>query len=57
MKAMFIEPVLMLTSSLLWIVVLPVAAVVCSGLALFDRLGGLVTSLTRLHVPAPSSPA
>jgi len=35
-KAIFIEPLLIVASSLLWIIVLPFAAVVCSGIAISD---------------------
>jgi hypothetical protein len=38
MKAMFIEPFLIVASSLLWIIVLPFAALVCSGIAISDRV-------------------
>jgi hypothetical protein len=38
MKAIFIEPLLVMTSSLLWIIVLPIAALVCSGIAISDRV-------------------
>jgi hypothetical protein len=38
MKAFLIEPLLVVTSSLLWIIVLPVAALVCSGIAISDRV-------------------
>jgi cytochrome c-type biogenesis protein CcmH/NrfF len=41
MKAIFLEPLLVVTSSLLWIIVLPVAALVCSGVAIFDRVEAL----------------
>lgn len=57
MKAMFIEPVLVLASSLLWVVVLPVAALICSGIALSDRLGTHGAGPTGINFPAPSSPA
>jgi hypothetical protein len=33
-RTIFIEPVLIVASSLLWIIVLPFAAVVCSGIAI-----------------------
>lgn len=36
MRTMFIEPFLIMASSLLWIIVLPFAALVCSGIALSD---------------------
>lgn len=35
-RTIFIEPVLIVASSLLWIIVLPFAAVVCSGIAISD---------------------
>jgi hypothetical protein len=35
-RTIFIEPVLIVASSLLWIIVLPVAAVVRSGIAISD---------------------
>jgi len=38
MKAMFIEPFLIVASSLLWILVLPFAALFCSGLALSHQV-------------------
>jgi len=38
MKAIFIEPFLILASSLLWILVLPFAALVCSGVAISHRV-------------------
>ena len=38
MKAIFIEPFLIVASSLLWIIVLPFAALVCSGIAISDRV-------------------
>ena len=41
MKAMFIEPFLVAASSLLWIIVLPFAALVCSGIAISDRVEAL----------------
>ena len=41
MKAIFIEPFLVAASSLLWIFVLPFAALVCSGIAISDRVEGL----------------
>ncbi|MEO7167949.1 MAG: hypothetical protein ABI787_01340 [Spartobacteria bacterium] len=66
MKAIFIEPVLMLVSSLLWIVVLPIAALVCSGLAISERvetfkaasLGAKMTAQPEFRAAShPSSPA
>ena len=33
-RTIFIEPVLIVASSLLWIIVLPFAAVICSGIAI-----------------------
>jgi len=38
MKAILIEPLLVATTSLLWIIVLPLAAVVCSGLTISERV-------------------
>lgn len=66
MKTFFIEPVLMLVSSLLWIVVLPIAALVCSGLAISERvetfkaasLGAKMTARPEFRAAShPSSPA
>ncbi len=57
MKTMFIEPVLVLMSSLLWIIVLPVAALICSGVAISDRIETLVTRPLGINFPEPSSPA
>lgn len=37
-KTIFIEPLLVVASSLLWIFVLPLAAVIRSGLTILDRL-------------------
>jgi len=37
-KTMFVEPFLIVASSLLWLIVLPFAAVVCSGIAISDRV-------------------
>ena len=36
MKTTLIEPLLVVASSLLWVVVLPIAALVCSGIAISD---------------------
>jgi len=38
MKAFFVEHLLVVTSSLLWIIVLPIAALVCSGIAISERV-------------------
>jgi hypothetical protein len=38
MKAIFVEPFLVLASSLLWIIVLPFAALVYSGIAISERV-------------------
>lgn len=57
MKALFIEPVLVLMSTLLWIIVLPVAALVCSGAALSERIETFVTRPLGMNFPEPSSPA
>ena len=35
-RSIFIEPFLIVASSLLWIIVLPFVALVCSGIAIFD---------------------
>jgi hypothetical protein len=57
MKVSFIEPVLVLTSSLLWIIVLPVAALVCSGAAISARIETLMMRPLAMNFPEPSSPA
>jgi hypothetical protein len=41
MKAIFIEPLLVVASSLLWIFVLPLAAMIQAGLAILDRVEAL----------------
>ncbi len=38
MKALFIEPLLVVASSLVWLFVLPLAAVIRVGLAILDRV-------------------
>lgn len=57
MKAIVIEPLLMVVSSLLWIIVLPVAAIVCSGIAISDRVENFVARPLGVNCPQPSSPA
>jgi hypothetical protein len=57
MKALFIEPVLVLMSSLLWIIVLPIAALVCSGAAISARMETFITRPFGMNFPEPSSPA
>jgi hypothetical protein len=41
MKTIFIEPLLVVASSLLWIFVLPLAAAIRAGLAILDRVEAL----------------
>ena len=41
MKAMFVEPLVIVASSLLWIIVLPFAVLVRSGIAISDRVGAV----------------
>jgi hypothetical protein len=57
MKEIFIKPALLLASSLLWLIVLPVAAIVCSGIAVSDRLETLVMNTLGIHCPESSSHA
>ena len=42
MKAIFIEPLLVVASSILWIFVLPLAAVIHAGVAILDRVDALM---------------
>ncbi len=44
MKSILLEPVLTVASSLLWIIVLPVAALVCSGIAISHRVATFVAA-------------
>ena len=57
MKALFIEPVLVLMSSLLWIIVLPVVALICSGVAISERIETFGTRPLGMNFPESSSPA
>ena len=57
MKALFIEPVLVLMSSLLWIIVLPVVALICSGVAISERIETFGTRPLGMNFPDSSSPA
>ena len=41
-KAFFLEPVLILGSSILWLAVLPFAGLLWSGVTLFKRVGALL---------------
>jgi hypothetical protein len=53
MKAILAEPFLVVASSLLWIIVLPIAALICSGLAISERVEAY--KARYLSVPWPGN--
>lgn len=48
LKAAMLEPLLVVAVSLFWIAVLPVTAVVCAGVAIYDRVAAFKSPTIRL---------